>query len=160
WKDLIHRLAEELNVPPDFRGQDIDYYLDLAEYYRVKRSPQELSRIIREQFGHANTTPKPTLAHYLLLALPVRYIVTTNYDGLLEQALTALRRHPVKVVRQEEVANTGRQDGIYVIKFHGDADDQIQDESGAGIVLSRSDYDAFFQQRPVMAALLEGLLLN
>jgi hypothetical protein len=59
------------------------------------------------------------------------------------------------VVRQQDVAQTGRADGTYVVKFHGDA--ATPDER---VVLSRDDYDAFFDQRRAMAALLEGLLLN
>ena len=45
----------------------------------------------------------PTLAHYLLLSLPVRLVLTTNYDELLEMTLTALKRYPVKVVQQRDV---------------------------------------------------------
>ena len=98
--------------------------------------------------------PRPTLAHYLLLSLPVRQVVTTNYDDLLERALEALKRYPVKVVRQEDVARTGRGDGVHVVKLHGDAAEPDE------IVLCRDDYDEFFERRPAMALLLEGLLLN
>jgi len=47
-----------------------------------------------------------------------------------------------------------REGATYVVKLHGDAahpDD---------IVLSRDDYHEFFERRPAMALLLEGLLLN
>jgi hypothetical protein len=89
-----------------------------------------------------------------ILAMPVRHVVTTNYDNLLEQALNGLKRYPVKVVRQQDVARTGQGDGVYVVKLHGDA------ASPEEIVLARDDYDAFFDERPALAMLLEGLLLN
>ena len=44
-----------------------------------------LARVLGDTFGGAGM---PTLGHYLLLALPVRHIVTTNYDDLIERALT------------------------------------------------------------------------
>jgi hypothetical protein len=88
------------------------------------------------------------------MSMPVRHVITTNYDDLLERALTALKRYPVKVVRQQDVALTGRGDGVSVIKLHGDAV-----EAGE-LVLCRDDYDEFFERRPAMAFLLEGLLLN
>jgi hypothetical protein len=43
---------------------------------------------------------------------------------------------------------------VYVTKLHGDA---ARPEE---IVLGRDDYDRFFERRPAMALLLEGLLLN
>ncbi len=96
---------------------------------------------------------KPTLAHYLLLSLPVRHVITTNYDDLLERALIGLKRHPVKILHQEDVARTG-QNEVFVVKLHGDT--AHPDE----ILLTRDDYDEFFTRRPAMALLLEGLLLN
>ena len=44
--------------------------------------------------------------------------------------------------------------GVHVVKLHGDA------SQAEGIVLCRDDYDEFFDRRPAMALLLEGLLLN
>ena len=58
------------------------------------------------------------------------------------------------MLRQEDVPRTGRGLGVYVVKLHGDA--AHPDE----IVITRDDYDEFFQRRPAMALLLEGLLLN
>src|SRR5205823_6157671 len=90
--------------------------------------------------ARASCSPAP--AHYLLLSLPFRLIITTNYDDLLERALIALKRHPIKVVRQEDVARTGQGDGVFVVKLHGDAAEP------EGVVLARDDYDEFFQARP------------
>lgn len=132
------------------------YYLDLAQWYRdsdlEKQSP--LDHSIRQAFDCARAGVLPTLNHFLLMSMPVRMVVTTNYDHLLERALRALRRYPITVVEDAEVPQTGRLDGVSVVKFHGDA------LRGQNIVLSRDDYDSFFQRRPAMAALLEGLLLN
>src|SRR5262249_40774123 len=141
-----------LEVPPK---PPLDFYLDLAQWYAERFTPDALADVIRRTYGDTRTTARPTLAHYFLAALPVRYHVTTNYDDLLERALAALRRYPTRVGRQEEAAHTGRSDGVYVVKLHGDA--ATPDEP---IVLSRDDYDAFFDSRPAMTALLEGLLLN
>src|SRR5262249_53116494 len=82
------------------------------------------------------------------------FVITTNYDHLLEQTLTALRRHPISIVRQEDVPRTGQREGIYVVKLHGDVGD------AENLVLTRDAYDTFFHCRPAMALLLEGLLLN
>jgi O-acetyl-ADP-ribose deacetylase (regulator of RNase III) len=146
WEGLIGRLSKDLGLPS---GAKTDY-LDLAQWYREVLGTDRLAGLLRETFGGPAL---PTLAHYLLLSLPVRHVITTNYDNLLEEALAAVNRPPVKVVRQEEVSRTGR-GGVSVVKLHGDV------ERAEEIVLSRDDYDEFFQRRPAMALLLEGLLLN
>src|SRR5262249_43171361 len=99
WDHLIRQLAAELGleVPPK---PPLDFYLDLAQWYAERFTPDALADVIRRTYGDTRTTARPTLAHYFLAALPVRYHVTTNYDDLLERALAALRRYPIKVVRQ------------------------------------------------------------
>lgn len=151
WKALMEHLATDLGVP--FTGQDShDFYLDLAQWYVEEKGREALGRAVGRLFDDAGA--RPTLAHYLLTSLPVRVILTTNYDDLLERALVALRRHPTTVVAQADVVHTSRPDGVSVVKLHGDA---VREE---GIVLTRDDYDAFFRRRPATALLLEGLLLN
>jgi hypothetical protein len=81
-------------------------------------------------------------------------VVTTNYDDLLERTFDALRRPYLRIVEQQDVPESGTTDRTCVVKFHGDA------AAGEALVLSRDDYDTFFQNRPAMALLLEGLLLN
>src|SRR5205807_4025120 len=66
----------------------------------------------------------------------------------------AIKRYPVKVATQQEVARTGQAGGVFVVKLHGDIGCPEE------IVLSRDDYDEFFERRPAMALLLESLLLN
>jgi hypothetical protein len=151
WSKLIDRLATDLGVSLGGR-EDLDLYLDLAQWYVEKRGRDALADVLAGLF--AGTQSRPTLAHYLLMSLPVRLAVTTNYDDLLERTLTALRRHPRTVVEEKDVALTGRAEDVCVVKLHGDAAQR------RGIVLSRDDYDGFFRRRPAMALLLEGLLLN
>ncbi len=146
WNELIARLSRDLQVEPSPR---IDH-LDLAQWYREQFGNERLANVLRSTFGGEGL---PTLAHYLLMGLPIRHVITTNYDQLLEQTLDSLKRHPVPIIHQEEVAGTGGA-GTYVVKLHGDARHPEE------IVLSRDDYATFFERRPAMAILLEGLLLN
>ena len=163
FSGLIKVMAEQLGITGDL-PKDVDYFLDLAQWYR-EAFPQEVHQLIQREFGKEVTWAKPTMDHYWLMSLPVHYVVTTNYDALLERSLEAQHRFPITAVRQEDVARTGGREGVHVIKFHGDADqsedkrdENKRDESK--LVLSRDDYDQFFTDRPVMASLLQGLLLN
>lgn len=151
WKALVRQLSDAMGLPRRDNG-DVDHYLDLAQWFVENHGAAALSDIIATLFGGDRS--RPTLAHYLLMSLPVHVVITTNYDTLIERTLRALRRHPITIVEQKDVARTARSEGVCVVKFHGDA------ATGKGIVLSRDDYDAFFRTRPAMALLLEGLLLN
>ncbi len=151
WGALVDRLAGEMGLAAAPHA-DLDYYLDLAQWYVERHGAEALGRLVGDLFGGGDA--RPTLAHYLLMSLSARVVVTTNYDDLIERTVTAQRRHPVSIVEQKDVVLTGRPDGVCVVKLHGDA------AGGKEIVLARDDYDAFFRNRPAMALLLEGLLLN
>lgn len=155
WAALVGELEAALEIPTEHRHQDLDHFLDLAQWYRDEGRAPSLEELLRARFSVAESGVKPTLTHYLLTQLPVRTFVTTNYDDLLEAALHGLRIHPTRVVHEEDVARTGQRDARYVVKFHGCAS-----TPGSEFVLSRDDYDDFFRRRPAMALLLEGLLLN
>ena len=149
---LIGALAEQLGEKVTDRH--VDSYLDWAQWHRDARGATEQQALMRKFYQ--DTEAQPTLAHYLLTGLPVSYFITTNYDTLLEKSLHAQRREPETVITQKQIARTGRRQGTYVVKFHGDPSNR------RSIVLTRDDYDTFFE-RPrgqAMAALLQGLLLN
>jgi hypothetical protein len=158
WAPLIRRLAERLDykVGEHF---DLDLSLQLAQWYTQEYGRDKLTEQVRQLYGGLNDPcnrpeVRPTLTHYLLLALPLRIVVTTNYDCLIERALRGLRRDPQVVVEGSHVVQVGGGERPCVVKFHGDA------ESGRNIVLSEHDYDTFFEAHPVLSMLLEGLLLN
>ena len=153
FSELIAGMAKQLGITGNL-PKDVDYFLDLAQWYR-EEFPKEVPGLIQQEFGKGAAWARPTMDHYWLMSLPVHYVVTTNYDALLERSLEAQHRFPITAVKQEDVARTGAGEGVHVIKFHGDAD-QAEDK----LVLSRDDYDHFFADRPVMASLLQGLLLN
>jgi O-acetyl-ADP-ribose deacetylase (regulator of RNase III) len=149
WATFIHHLAQDLGAP---HTSELEHFLDVAQWYLEEKGEKALAEQIRRHFGPG--LARPTLPHYLLMSLPVRVVVTTNYDDLLEQALEALRRHPMKIIEEGDVSRTGHGEGVSIVKLHGDA------AGSARFVLSRDDFDRFLRQRPAMAALFEALLLN
>jgi O-acetyl-ADP-ribose deacetylase (regulator of RNase III) len=159
WTGLLAVLAERLGLKlGDDTRQPIDFSLDLAQWYVDRLGRDSLEELIQERFAQTGQGKlcgiEPTLAHYFLLSLPVRLVLTTNYDDLLERALRALRRDPLVVTEPREVVLTGSAGLHCVVKFHGDAN------SRKNFVLTRDDFDGFFDTHPVMSSFLEGLLLN
>jgi O-acetyl-ADP-ribose deacetylase (regulator of RNase III) len=149
WSEFIRHLAEDLGAP---HGAELEYFLDVAQWHREQKGEDRLAEQIRRHFGPGRA--RPTMPHYHVASLPVRVVVTTNYDDLLEQTLDALRRYPTMISEESDVTRTGHGEGVSVVKLHGDA------ATGRRFVLSRDDFDRFLRQRPAMAVLLEGMLLN
>ena len=128
-------------------------YLDLAQWYRERFGRRGLAHVIRDTF--ADRPSPPADAGPLPADVPAARHV--DHDELRRPAGAdplALKRYPVTVVRPDGRGRDRRGDGVHVVKLHGDA--RHPDE----IVLCRDDYDEFFERRPAMALLLEGLLLN
>ncbi|HEY3353392.1 MAG TPA: SIR2 family protein [Polyangia bacterium] len=159
WEELTATLLGRLKTPhAEELARSTEDYLVAADWYdwvATRVAQPALKEIVRDTYGRARTAGSlPTLAHYQLLSLPFRYIVTTNFDPLLERALEAQKRRPQIVVRDGGVPHTAGVDDACIVKLHGDADDE------GPIVLTKSQYDQFFEDHPAKALLLEGLLLN
>lgn len=156
-KTIIDTLAENPKL-------NFDDYLDVAEWHEefsAEHGKHHLKHIIDLYGAEASKAHPPTVAHYLLMGLPLRIFVTTNYDHLIEHTLDGLSRTRQVIVRDKDVPKTGDFNIASVVKFHGHAayPDEADSESG-GIVLTRSDYRRFFERSPAKATLLKGLLLN
>ncbi len=178
WQHLIEALLDDLQdladkkrlKLPSLQNASTEDYLDIAQWHAVTRdqtgAPSHEGYVNRF-FGPEATADVPlSLAHFLLLSLPFEHIITTNYDNLIERTLKALRRPHARIVRDQDVPRTGRNDEVSVVKFHGHAFSTSDDarpkrrEAGGTIVLTREEYDTFFNRHPAKALLLEGLLLN
>ena len=87
---------------------------------------------------------RPSIAHYLLMSLPIRFIVTTHFTtACLRRPSDPCAASTIRIVDNDHLGRTGYRDGLYVIEFHGDMKGDV--------VSGRDDYDAFFHQRPAMA---------
>jgi O-acetyl-ADP-ribose deacetylase (regulator of RNase III) len=156
WTGLLRGLAAELGREPQ-GGFDLREALNLAEDYLWERGGSRLAAEVSRLYAeYDRATVLPTHPHCLLLSLPLRLVITTNYDDLLERTLTGLRKHHRLVLSDREVMHTGSAEPLCVVKFHGDP----RAGGGRGIVLARGQYEAFRVQHPGLALLLSGSLLN
>lgn len=98
----------------------------------------------------------PTDVEKAILSIGVQYIVTTNYDNLIERTLDALKI-PHRVIADEYQLAVGGvtppHGGVLVVKMHGDA-------RSRNLVVASSDYDDYRKSRPEMSAFVQGLMLK
>lgn len=100
---------------------------------------------------HLSTGKEPSPALHMLAGLPFKIIVTTNYDHLLEEALDAAGKEPLRLVYNKipetpsqdvdvEYAPTSQRPLLF--KIHGDLDPDHRDS----IVITDEDYIGFVQR--------------
>ncbi|HEX6037726.1 SIR2 family protein [Longimicrobium sp.] len=160
WGQLIDRLVFEARRNPRARTEGLEAieargdYLTLAEFARETLQPWGYTEILKEEFGRPLA---PTAAHRLIAATDYRGIVTTNYDRLLELALTQVRGVVPNTFSHDSVSSIGAalyNPELFLFKMHGDL------SSPASIVLSTRDYERLILFSPHVRALMMGLFLN
>lgn len=135
--DLIRRIAamkdEEISGDPaewyrNRYGDDPDYSRLLG---RLARQPAERQRLLRDYFEpspeeRVEGLKQPTAAHRAIANLCkrgyIRVIVTTNFDRLLEQAMSAEGLMPTVISTADAVKGTPPlvHTDLLVLKLHGD----------------------------------------
>lgn len=131
----------------------------VALHIQIKGDESTLLKFVKDILGDTDCAPSPLLA--VLAKLPVRLIVTTNYDGLMEKAIDLAEDQPEPVVivqppkgfsrdQQEELrvklgaSGVAEQraraadEPVIVYKIHG----SLGDESGQ-LIISEEDYIDF-----------------
>jgi hypothetical protein len=117
---LAERLADECEFPSPSRSD----FLRVAQYYEMAMDAHEVRRSIREKLLIRGVRPSPV--HLALAALPFRYVLTTNYDKLMEDAFEEVGKTPRVYVyeryqdKQDVPAGTVEEPVVY--KLHGSLD--------------------------------------
>lgn len=134
WSELIKGLAGQLGWDPDVFMQSGNFnYLQLAEYYVIKKSIGELRNEMSKGMQINQTMLKTSESHKLLTELAPNSIYTTNYDEGIEEAFKFYKK-PFSTIRNINDLKNAKDGSTLIYKFHGDF---INDES---LVLTESSY--------------------
>lgn len=147
WDQLIETLAVEADFSTEI-AHDISALsaLDKAELIKRHLAPGRLAELIDRSLTGA---AQPALTHALLAALKVDAAVTTNYDHLYEQAVSASGEQAFSVLPAEVPLARGR----WILKMHGDV------KYPESIVLTRGDF-VDIAASAASGAVLQSLLLT
>ena len=120
WNDLVEPMRSELGLPP--RATDLDPRLDdplyIAEIYEQTFGKPRLGTRVVEQL---NKVGDPSPLHDTLARLDVPFVYTTNYDRLMETALTNAGKRYSVIFRDADYPYQGTdRDTTVVVKLHGD----------------------------------------
>jgi hypothetical protein len=147
WKELLRDIAVDV-------GLDVDEENDLvsvAQYHLNKRGRHKINQALVNEFA---ARAKSTENHRILASLPIRTFWTTNYDGLIEQAIQAAGKMPDVKIRPENLATTIPRRDAVVYKMHGDASQPDQ------AIVTREDYELYPRTRQLFSTALQGDLVS
>ena len=153
WGQLIEQIAADV-----VREDERDAFAQLPTLDRAELLERRLGRAGGNGLGariarRIGSHGRYALSHALLALLPVREIVTTNYDKLFELAYAGARGHAAALHRipHEGPPERGRP---WVMKLHGCVD------TPDDIVLSRRTFLHYDAARAALAAMLASLLVT
>lgn len=137
WKELIRDYAE-------YRGKKeftSEQYLTIPEEVFERYGSLKYYEIAEKRFSGKYI---PNSIHRELKKMNLTYIVTTNYDTLIEDEIKNLQI----VSKDEDLPHTNS--NRMLIKMHGDFKNK-------NIVLKKSDYDNYEKNFPLISTLIKGL---
>jgi hypothetical protein len=166
WDELLEDLAGDspslAKLLDDAGPGSLDPLLR-AQLLAAEMSASALARKISQRLA----AERHGLPHALLAMLPAREVVTTNYDGLYEQACTDARLS-VSTLPGDILTSLEKADRV-LVKLHGNlappsdpktAPLSNQETPAALPVFALSDYQQFEHTRGPLSGTLQGLLLT
>lgn len=159
WNGLLNLMIAKAQAEHTISADTAKQYADLlnnpAKYLPVASGLKEdlgahFDEFIEETF--IRPKPQPTGLHHALVGLDgLQFVITTNYDVLIERAYQAIDPD-VPVCSFTDVGETQRRLSkreFFILKAHGDAA-----KPGNGIVLTDADYrNILYRQRAYQSML-------
>ena len=137
WKELIKDYAEYRGIK-EFTSKE---YLAIPEKVFERYGSLKYYEIAEKRFSGKYV---PNSIHRILKEMDLTYIITTNYDTLIEDEIKNLQ----VVSKDEDLPYTSS--NKMLIKMHGDFKNK-------NIVLKKSDYDNYEKNFQLISTLIKGL---
>lgn len=139
WGELIENLKIDLNT------EETDFQM-VAQYYCEKFGKQRLYQKLKELIP---LYAEPSELHLQLFkTMQPKYVITTNWDNLLEKTIkdNSLSYNLIKTQDNLGTSNKSRK----LIKVHGDLDEE-------NIVFTEDDYLDYSENNPVFDVILKNV---
>jgi|GEM_PF-3798963 len=139
WSDLIERLKDSLDIKRN------ESFLRTAEHYYIQYGRNAYFEKISESFPKSATHNK---LHELILDLNPQHIITTNWDDLLESAISKRGDFYFPAATDHQLASSPSSN--LLVKMHGDL-------THRNIVFKESDYLSYSDNFPLIENFVKSL---
>lgn len=146
WKGLLRDIARDVGLDVD-REHDL---VTVAQFHLNERGRHRINQALVDEFS---SRARLTDNHKILASLPIRTFWTTNYDGMIEQALQSAGKTADVKITPENLATTKHRRDAVVYKMHGDVTQPHQ------AVVTKEDYELFATNRALFSTALQGDLV-
>jgi len=145
WAELASQLRNLAGVSEHLDGPDA------ATVYERRFGRVHLIDAVRRALDLEHV--RPGKAHKAFASLPFDTIYTTNFDLLLEQAFQVINRPFRSLVGELQLPFHAGPFTANLVKMHGDVRHEER------FVITRSDYEEFLEDYPVIATHLSAMLI-
>lgn len=146
WQGLTEVLASAAGVSPKQTGPAV------ASAYERRFGRVQLIEAIRDALN--SDSIEPCEAHISFAGLPFDTIYTTNFDLLLEDANSLIRKPYRSLVGELQIPFHGGLLSTNIVKMHGD----LRHEEH--VVITQDDYESFLERYPVISTHLSAMLIT
>ena len=149
WPELLRPIAEELEL-------EIEKETDLVALaqYHCNSNLANRGKLNQLLINELSDDAEITTNHRILARLPISTYWTTNYDKLIEKALTETGKIPDVKYRIKQLSFTKHGRDAVVYKMHGDI--EHPDEA----VLTKDDYETYHVKMQPFISALSGDLVS
>lgn len=160
WSELLETLVAAAKRVPNTRTEGLEKYVEardyltLAEFARSRLGVHQYAQILKQTL---NRPVKPSAAHELIAKTDYRGLITTNYDRVIETAITLVRGWAPNSFTPEAISALAvalYNPEFFIFKVHGDIG------SAESIVLTSQDYDRLILRSPHVRSFLQAVFLN
>ena len=150
WNELIRDYAEKLGMikEDEYRSFNAEETLDIPEIYYDKFGKIKYYEILEKRFSDRKYLPNSI--HKSLKKMDLNYIITTNYDKLIEEEFKNKNIYDI-ITKDNELPYSKTNKAI--IKMHGDLKNR-------NVVLKKSDYDNYEKNFPLISTFIKGLFTS
>ena len=150
WKALVNEFSKKLELP--IKGDNEYYtneeYLSIPQkfYYSINKNNEEYYDLIDQHLDKEDIEPNDV--HDLILMLKPASIITTNFDNLIEKAVS---KHGMfyDVIASDSSVGT-LESKNYILKVHGDLKNR-------NVVLKEEDYLNYSENFKLIETLLKSI---
>lgn len=145
WGGLIEKLDLSSNKKEYYSDEE---FLTIPQKYYNSRGHKEYYDIIKQTF---DIELEPNFIHDEIFRLNPTHIITTNYDNLIEKAITKKGLFYDVISRDRDVANTKSKN--FIIKMHG----EIKHEN---IVLKEEDFINYDNNFKLIETMVKSIIAS
>ena len=153
WSDLVDRLCSVCGIEPPIEKSSDQFMIKSDEC--KKKNFDAYQKTLKDTYSKQPYITRE--AFPLLMRLPFKAYVTTNFDPLLSNAAVNLNKGTVFSYPQLNAGNLGDQVEQPIFHIHGHAQ-HLGQQSDDYLVLSRSEFDKAYTNPGIVKDFLKSLL--